>query len=475
MRPKSVLVLFVIVVALLAFIWFYERELPSSDERGELAKKALLFDRSEIEQIELEREGQRVRLVRIQSEPDAEEGDVSLGFFEDEWRLEEPFAGRADVDLVNGLLDALESVEKLRQLEGMGASEAGLDSPRATLLLHTDAGITELAVGSEVPASETMIVRVNEDDPQVVSNSLWSHLSEEPGNWRSKDLYLGERDAIHSVVLETETARIRLARRGDSFWIEEPLEDRADRERIRALLGSIVGLRVHAFIDEPEDSLADLGLDPPVATVEVAALDGQQEFRLDWGLPVSEDATRSFARVGEQIFETSTPLAEYLVSSPEEWRSLALTTFETHQIDSVRVLNDEGELELRRAGADWQRNDERISFTAVSDLLYSLVEAKASGFDSTVELADADAGQAEPHFDITLSDGQREQVLSLGQATGGGIAVRSSDREAILVLEAEVLNEIRQKLAEVRAAEPVGGESSTSTTEIQEDSDDETQ
>jgi hypothetical protein len=37
------------------------------------------------------------------------------------------------------------------------------------------------------------------------------------------------------------------------------------------------------------------------------------------------------------------------------------------------------------------------------------------------------------------------------------------------------LDEIRQKLAEVRAAEPVGGESSTSTTEIQEDSDDETQ
>ncbi|MGB5660662.1 MAG: hypothetical protein WBO54_14365, partial [Thermoanaerobaculia bacterium] len=67
------------------------------------------------------------------------------------------------------------------------------------------------------------------------------------------------------------------------------------------------------------------------------------------------------------------------------------------------------------------------------------------------------------------------QVLSLGQATGGGIAVRSSDREATLVLEAEVLDEIRQKLAEVRAAEPVGGESSTSTTEILEDSDDETQ
>ena len=44
MRPKSVLILFAIVVALLAFIWFYERELPSSDERGDLAKKTLRFE-----------------------------------------------------------------------------------------------------------------------------------------------------------------------------------------------------------------------------------------------------------------------------------------------------------------------------------------------------------------------------------------------------------------------------------------------
>jgi len=473
-RPKSVLVLFVIAGALLAFIWFYERELPSSDEREELAKKALLFDRDEVDAIELEREGQRVRLVRIPSETEEKEGDASLGFFEDEWRLEEPLEGRADVEMVNALLDGLESLEKLRDLGGMDASEAGLDSPRATLLLHTNAGVTELLVGSDVPASETVIVKVDGGDPQVVRNSLWSTLSQKPGDWRSKDLYLGERDAIDSVVLDSENTRVRLVRRGESFWIEEPIVDMADRERVRALLGSIVGLRVHAFIDEPEVSLVDHGLDPPVASVEVTALDGEQKFHLDLGRPVSEDAARTYARVGDQVFETSAPLAESLASSPEEWRSLALTEFETHQIDSIRVLDDEGELELQRAGADWQRNDERISFTAVSDLLYSLVEAEASGFESPGEVAGAEAWRAEPDSVITLSDGKREQTLSLGQATEGGVAVRSSDREAILVLEARVLNDIRQKLAEVRAAEPLGGESEASTAEILENSGDET-
>jgi hypothetical protein len=299
MRPKTVLALFVIVIALLAFIWFYEREMPSSDERGELAKKAIPFDRDEVQRIEWEQEGQRVRLVRVPSEPSEEEGDESLGYFEDEWELEEPPAGRADIDLVNSLLEALDSLEKLRELEGMGASEAGLDAPRATLSLHADAGAIEVLVGSEIPASETMIVQVDGDDPLVVSNTLLGSLSHQPGDWRSKDLYLGERDAIDSLTLETEDTRIRFARRGDSFWIEEPLVDRADRDRVRALLGAIVGLRVHAFLDEPEGSLADLGLEPPVATFQVGALDRQQEFQLDWGRPVSEDAAESFARLAE--------------------------------------------------------------------------------------------------------------------------------------------------------------------------------
>ena len=473
MRPKTVLVLFVIVVALLAFIGFYERELPSSDERGELARKAIPFDRDKVERIELERQDQRVVLVRLPSESESEQNDDSLGFIEDRWRLEEPLQGRADGELVNGLLDALEGLERLRSLEGMESSEAGLDSPRVRLVLHTDAGARELLVGSDVPASETMIVRVDGGDPLVVSNSLWDGLGHEPGDWRSKDLYLGERDAIESVVLKTETARVRLVRQGDSFRVEEPVMDLADRDRVRELLGTLVGLRAHAFIDEPQGSLSDLGLDPPVATVEVSTSNGDGEFHLDWGRAVPEAPARSFARIGEQVFETSAPLAVSLSSSPEEWRSLDLTTLGTHEIDSVRVLDDEGELTLTRAGADWVRNDETISFTAVSDLLYSLVEARASGIGNPEDLEGLDTSRAQPDLEIWLSSNEQEETLIFEPITGGRSGARSGDREAILVLEAEVLDEIRQKLAAVRAADPLGGESST--TEILETSGDKTQ
>lgn len=473
MRPKSVLVLFVIVVALLAFIWFYERELPSSDERGVLAKKALHFERGEIDAIEIELEGERVRLTRVPADVGSVEDEESLGFFEDEWRLEEPLQARADADLVNGLLDALESLETARELEGMGSAEAGLDSPRASLVLSTETGDQKLVVGSEVPASETMIVSVDGGQPLVVSNALWESLSHPPGDWRSKDLYLGERDAIESVTLTSDSAKVRLVRKGDSFWLEEPVADRADEEKVSNLLGSLVGLRVHAFIDDPEAALVDLGLDPAFATVEVGATGDSEVFQLEWGAPSTAEATRYFARLGDQIFETAAPLAEYLSSGPESWRSLALTTFETHQIDSIRVLDDQGELTLQRAGADWVRDDDRISFTAVSDLLYALVEARAARLEGSGELGVGRAESGDTDLEFTLSDGERQEILSLGPLPEGGAAARSSEREAILVLDEAVSGAIGQKLSAVRAAEPLGTGDLAPATENLDNSGDE--
>jgi hypothetical protein len=307
----------------------------------------------------------------------------------------------------------------------------------------------------------------------VVSSSLWATLDREPGDWRSKDLFLGERNAIESVVLKTAEATLRLARRGDLFWIEEPLTDLADRERVRSLLGTIVGLRVDRFVDPPHDPLADLGLEPPVATVVVRAREGTEAFRLEWGNPVAEDGTKSVARVDGQVFETSAPMAEFLAASPEEWRSLDLTTFETHQVDSIRVADDNGELRIQRSGADWQRDEARISFTVVSDLLYGLGEARASEARKAGESPTEEGERVGSGLVITLSDGQREEALSFRPMAGDQVAVSNGDRDVLLVLSAEDFGEIQQKLDAVRAAEPLGAEESTSNPEISADSPDE--
>ncbi|HNU83320.1 MAG TPA: hypothetical protein PKO05_07800, partial [Thermoanaerobaculia bacterium] len=81
MRPRTLLVLLALVVGIGAFVYFYERELPSSDERAERAKRVLPGLAAEaVTGIEIEGSTGRLRLER-EAAP-AGEADTLSG-----WRL----------------------------------------------------------------------------------------------------------------------------------------------------------------------------------------------------------------------------------------------------------------------------------------------------------------------------------------------------------------------------------------------------
>src|ERR1700730_14311682 len=75
MRPRALLVFLSLVVVLGAFIWFYERKLPSSDERANLTKKVLPVKKDDIRGVTLESAAGRVVLVRTEAPQAAKDKD----------------------------------------------------------------------------------------------------------------------------------------------------------------------------------------------------------------------------------------------------------------------------------------------------------------------------------------------------------------------------------------------------------------
>ena len=114
MRPRTLLVLLAVVLGLGAFIWFYERELPSSEERARLEKRVLRVEKEDVTALTLQSGSGTVRLERVdlpaastapKQETGAEEDELATP--ETEWRIVEPLQARADTFAVDGLLDGL--------------------------------------------------------------------------------------------------------------------------------------------------------------------------------------------------------------------------------------------------------------------------------------------------------------------------------------------------------------------------------
>jgi hypothetical protein len=467
MKPRTLLILLAVVLALGAFIGFYERKLPSSEERATLGKKVLELDKAEVTAVAIDSPKGKIRLERTGGAgPSAKEGETAPAV---EWRIVQPLAARADSFAVDRLLDGLAALEKTRTLDDVDPKAVGLDKPRAVVRLTTKTGDKTgekvLRLGAEVPPGGSLIAAVpGQKGAYVVGDAILSEVDKGPGEWRDRLVFRGDRERIRSITLSGAAGGpVVLARRADGFWIERPFADRADHDLVDGLLSDLTGLTADRFLDGSRPPAA-LGLQPPRATVDVAFSGVTPPVRIDLGTAVPGAAAPEgqpsgevgYARVGDVTFEVRTRLGESALRAPADWRALQLSAFEVHQVDSATVRDDRAALELTRAGTDWKRGDTLISYLPVSDLLFAVIGARAERLLTPAESQSLHAGSSKPllTFELRTKDAGNE-TLVLYPPVQGGVPARASGREVVLLLPADALQQIQAKVKAVRAAKAV--------------------
>lgn len=463
MSGRTLALLLGVVLGLGAFIWFYERDLPSSQEREELERRVLDLERDRVSRLILEAGERRVVLERATPEAPREAGgaerEPGAEAVEERrrWRLAHPLEYPADYWAVDGLVRDLAELEKSRTLQEWEAGEVGLAEPRGKVTVELEDGERRvLLVGAPVPASSTMIVTVEGSGAAfVVADSLWESIEKEAGEWRDREVFTAQREEVEELLLAAGGETIRLERREDGdFWLTEPLEDRAEPDGVSSLLRELTGLRVDGFVDDPPP-LAELGLEPPRGRFEVR-LETGEPFVLLWGAATEEQEDANYARTEDLVFTTTADLETPLDRSPREWRARSWSSLPVYEIDVVELGGAQGTLLLRRDEGAWLRGEERIEHGTASDLLYAVDDARAERLLTPDEAPSLGA----PVLTLRLaSEGGDEERLELYAATGEGLfPARTAGRDVILLLPAATRDEILAKLEAVREAEALAVE-----------------
>jgi hypothetical protein len=466
-RPRTLLILLALVVGLLLFIRYYERDLPSSDERAVRAKKILTVKKDEVTGVTLEAGNAVVALQRVSAGGAGKEA---------EWRLTRPLVSGADVGAVDRLLDTLTALELTRELGKVEPRTVGLAPPRGRIVMRTAAGETVVRIGAAVPTGGELIAQVSgpagKPGIYAVGDTLWSEVQRPIDEWRDRRIVHVDRDRIERVAMwHAGGPRLLLARRGESFWLESPIADRADREKVDKLLGDLTGLSAEKFAGGPAAAAPALGLTPPSATVEVVIGGQAQPLRVELGAPQPEPpppppaagapppappaGTLRWMRAAGQTFVARTALAEAVDRDPAAWRSLSLAGVEVHQVEAVMARDAKGTTAFTRSGPDWKRAGVTISYLPVSELLFALVDARAARLLSPAEAQQAGMA-AKPELTFELKTQAGPETISLYPALSTGeVPARVSGRESVLVLAAGKLKDMGDKLAAARTEKPL--------------------
>jgi hypothetical protein len=457
-KPRTVAILAAVVAALAAFVLFFERELPSTDERRERAGRALALEPDEVTALALEWEGREVRFER------APKSEGEAPFAARPWRLVAPIAGRADGARIDQLLSSLAGLEVERKVEGAARTDLGLEPPRGRVRWSGGGAEGSLEVGGEVPASSNVVIAVaGRGAPVVVPRTFAADLGRAAVEWRARDVLGLERSAIERVrLLPSGGTEIALVRRGEAFAVERPFDDAADRDAVDPLLAELTGLTAERFAEAPVPGEVEAALAAGPGAVELAVAGRAEPVLVTLGGETAPGSGERWARAEGLSFATRTLLADALARPASEWRSRSWTGFESWRIERIRIEDAEGRLELLREAGEWKRDGEIVPYGEASDLLFALTSARATTVVTPDEAARYPV--AKPSLTIVVSDAQGgEETLTLhGPATDGGVPARVSGRDSVLLLPASTATELESKIDAVRTAagtEAAGGAS----------------
>lgn len=371
MRTGRLLLLALVVVALGAFIWFFERHQPTVDERRERAER--LFPALERDDV-------------IGLEVSNEHGTFRLARHGDDWRLVEPVEAAADEIAISSLLGTLVGLSAERRFAAgeVEPSAYGLDEPELTVALTDEAGKRrELRIGQETALGSDRAVSVDGGEVTLVRGWFASDLRKDLDGWRSKDVVDVATERLASLQIVSGEDRIQAVRDGGRWRLLEPVVDLADRDHVRNFVADLNSLRVEEFLP-PDADPEELGLVPPAHTVTLVGSDGGETTVLELGATRERDGATQVAcrRDGAELYWVNDRGQVALGRAPVRWRSSTVLPFDSWNVEAMSVSDGERAVELERRDGLWKLADGgEVDGGAVLDRIAALAGLEAVDYD----------------------------------------------------------------------------------------------
>lgn len=419
MSARKLLALTAFVAALFAFIFLFERKMPSTAERQR--KGNLYWDLPEdrLTGLTLTRGPEVVELARA-------DGAAP-------WRLVKPDAYPADAFAVNG---AAGELTELKQAS-VDSAEArpqdyGLDHPVATAkLVWTDADdpsavkTRTIEFGVDIPGTDITAARVaGQSTVLFVPSSALAAVKKPVDDFRSRDVFGGRAADVSRIEIFRGRGRLVLFRRDGTWWLSEPVADLADAAEADRFAGQLTGLRTLEFLHGGED-LPALSLQPPLYRVSLTGEKGAVTS-VDFGATRS-DGNSVYARRDGRVLTVDQEIVAELSKEAEPFRSTSLVAFNRGDVTSVEADFQTDKHTLTRDATGWTAGGKPVLASAADDVLAAIAALKSKGFvdDAAVKALPPPAStvivrtKTGPPWTIGLRPRAGELVATVSSRPGG--------------------------------------------------------
>ena len=326
--------------------------------------------------------GEPARVTRFEIERQ-EGGFVQLLKVGEQWLLQQPLAARADQAKVLGLLNLL---YRLRVQEFVADAKSdpvayGLNPEGAPLRVTVwssgdDAG-TRLffARRTEDGKEKTFARRADGSAIYAVSDDVLGVFGFKVSELRDRNVFTLAAGDIDGVGILAGEQKLWIRKQEGEWAITDPVQWRADADRVRSVLEGLASLQIARFVDGETTNLVSLGLEPPTCVVQVLSgvvstngaveavrggAAGQTNEALCLGAPLAEGSL-VYARLGGErtaFLVPASAVARFLggarATDPLPYRDRVMLDIKPEAVRSVTLVRGERQQVAERDATGWK-------------------------------------------------------------------------------------------------------------------------
>ena len=395
----STIVAAVVLAGLLGYIYFVDAKRPAGDAEAK-AKAFTAVEADKVGELRVTtRDGETARLVK------------GAGG----WELVEPVKADADSAEVTSITSNLSSLEVQRVVDEKPADLAqyGLNPPRVDVAfrLQDDKDFRHLLIGEKTPTGGDMYAKLqNEDRVFLVASYLDTTFNRTPFDLRDKRVLKFDRDKADSVELTSGGSTLRLAKKGEAWWIEQPVVARGDFGAIEALVTRLNSAQMQRIVEPEAGNLKEYGLARPAVTATVAAGSSRATLTLgevEEGAAYAKDASRPM------IFAVEESLVGELKKTAGDLRRKDVFDFRSYNASRIEIARGGQTLVYEKAkdkdGTEIWRSaaGQTIDTAKVDDVLNRFSNMRAASFQQG---RPASLSTPEVSVTVTFDEGKTETV-----------------------------------------------------------------
>ena len=463
MKLKTTLILLVITAAAFAYMFFYERKAPTTEEAKRQAQNVINFSREKIDGIAIQNGDDKIDLRRRDKK----------------WRLETPIKDQADSSLIENLLLNLESWQKdatipAKELEADKSklNEYGLSKSKLRLKLRGEDAPPEILFGKDAALEGKMYVRLeNSKETFLAAQSIKKEIEKKAAEFRDRKLTDLITAQVSRVVLKTATGEMELQKKGDHWEIVKPLRARGDDQKIADLIAQMTTARIQQFVADDRGDLHPYGLAEPRGSITLFAQDdksagrtgssrGEQGQVLQIGGAPEKEKDQVYVRFSARAFVYTLPkkIEEILNTKPNDVRDRHLVRIDTNILDRITIdAPGKGKTVLARKEENWtiaSRKNAPANSSEVRRLIDTLQNEQVTKFAEEVASDLPKYGLDKPQLQLTFSSFASENTaetkagerpfatIAFGKVDGDNVYARLGDEPFIVAVRRGLLEQI---------------------------------